>query len=101
MGRISSRDCKSVEGQQLKLVIDSVSEDAMVMELQNTNHSSEKWYKIKTFAMLVAFLVFSSSMQVTNVFIFAIASVLLLINTFLLISLVDKGVYLWFNNVPE
>lgn len=91
MGRITYRDCKSVEGGNLKLVINSTSEDAMILELQNINYNMEKWGKIKTFVMLVAFLVFSTTMNITNVYIFAIAIVLLVINVVLLVQLVDTG----------
>lgn len=91
MGRISSQDFKSVDGGKLKLTINSTSEDAMVFELQNTNYHLEKWGKIKTFVMLVAFLGFSVTMNITNVYIFAIAIVLLIINIILLAQLVDSG----------
>lgn len=91
MGRVTIKDCKSVEGEKLQLVVNSTTEDAMVLELLNPNYNSEKWNKIKTFVMLLAFIIFSSSMHITNVFIFAIAIVLLLINAFLLMQIVEKG----------
>lgn len=91
MGRVTNKECRNVEGQKLQLVVNSTTEDAMVLELQNPNYNSEKWHKIKTFVMLLAFIIFSTSMHITNVFIFAIAIVLLLINAFLLMQVIEKG----------
>lgn len=91
MGRLTTKDCKSVDGDTLKLVVNSTSDDAMVVELQNPSYNTEKWGKIKTFVMLLMFIGLSTSMNITNIFILAIAGILLLVNLFLLLQLVDKG----------
>lgn len=91
MGRLTTKDCKSVEGDNLKLVVNSTSDDAMVVELHNPSYNTEKWGKIKTFVMLIMFIGLSTSMNITNIFILAIAGILLLVNLFLLLQLVDKG----------
>lgn len=90
-GRVTNKDCRNIEGQKLKLVINSGSDEAMVVELQNPSFNAEKWNKIKTFVMLLAFLIFSGSMQITNAFIFGIAITLLIINAFLFLQLIEKG----------
>lgn len=91
MGRITTKECKSVEGENLKLTIQSSSDDAMVVELQNSSYNSEKWGKIKSFVMLLMFIGLSSSMSFTNVYILAIAVFLLMVNLFLIVQLVEKG----------
>lgn len=98
MGRLTTKDCLSVEGEALKLVVNSTSDDAMVMDLQNPKYNTEKWGKIKTFVMLLMFIGLSSSMNISNVFILAIAVILLLVNLYLLMQLVDKG-ELWGSGV--
>ena len=75
----------------MKLVVNSTSEDAMILELQNPNYNSEKWHKIKTFVMLLMFIGLSSSLKITNLIILAIALVLLLVNVYLILQVVDKG----------
>lgn len=91
MGRLTTKDCKSVEGENLKLVVNSTSDDAMVLELHNSNYNTEKWGKIKTFVMLLMFIGLSSSLNISNIVILIIATILLLVNLYLILQLVDKG----------
>lgn len=96
MGRLTQKDFRSVEGETLKLTVNSSSDDAMTVELQNPNYNTEKWGKIKTFVMLIMFIGLSTSMNITNIFVLGLAGVLLLVNLFLLMQLVDKGIQIIF-----
>lgn len=91
MGRITTKDCMNIEGEKLKLTINTTSEDSMVVDLVNVNYTKDLWSKIKTFVMLLMFIGLSSSLNFTNVFILVIAVILLLVNLFLLVQLVHKG----------
>lgn len=87
---VKKMDVISVDGQRLKLIFNEYN-DTIQADLLNPHYHTEKWAKIKTFVMLIMFIGLSTSMHMTNMFVLAIAVVLLGINLFLLLQLIDKG----------
>lgn len=87
---VKKMDVLSVDGQRLKLIFNEYN-DTIQADLLNPKYQTEKWAKIKTFVMLTMFGGLSTSMNMINTFVLAIAVVLLGINLFLLLQLIDKG----------